>query len=60
MALVYSFNLYLYTQLYFLFFFFEIIIIKKGSLLSVFFFLEAPYIKWDADTENILYVVNLT
>ncbi len=54
MFIVYSLNLYLYIQIYFSVFFFEI---KKRSLLSVWFF-EVPCIKCDADTENILYIVN--
>ncbi len=51
MCHVYSLYLYLYIQLYFLF-----CSLKKDHCYQ-FGFLEAPCIKWDADTENILYVV---
>ncbi len=54
MLIVYSIILYLYIQLYFLFCSLK----KKKDHCYQFGFLETPCIKWDADTENILYIVN--
>ncbi len=50
---VYSLSIFVYTIIFSVLFF----EIKKISLLSV-FLLEAPCIKWDVDTGNILYVAN--
>ncbi len=49
----YSLSIFVYTIIFSVLFF----EIKKITVISL-FFLEAPCIKWDVDTENILHVVN--